>query len=149
MSNFAIAMEPTPLVRFLIPLHGGAGAEMGAVERRVDELLAGFHDSLAITYREAVLAEAFRTFADEWRRATRFQSSLDRITNHPAYRAVVELGEDVIPLVLGELETRPEPWFAALREIAKVDPVKPEDRGNMRAMADAWIRWGRDRGLIR
>lgn len=149
MSYFATAMEPPPLMRFLVRHPEGAGVDVTTVERRVDELLAGFHSSPAVTYREAIVAEAFRELADEWRRATRFQSSLDRITNHPAYRAVVDLGQDVVPAILRELKSRPEPWFAALREIAQSDPVRPEDRGNMHAMADAWLRWGRDHGLTR
>lgn len=149
MSYFASAMEPPSLVRFLGPRHQGAGADVATIERRMDELLADLQNSPAVTYRDAVVAEAFRGFAAEWRRATRFQSSLDLITSHPAYRAVVDLGDEVVPLILRELKTRPEPWFAALREIAHADPVRPADRGNMRAMTDAWLRWGRDHGLIR
>lgn len=148
MSYFALAAEPPPLVRVLMPRPEGAGGDLARVEQRVDELLASYHDSLALTYREAVLAEALFSLAEEWRRATRFQSSLDRITGHPAYRQIIQLGEEVVPLILQELKRRPEPWFAALREITQADPVRPEERGDIRAMADAWVRWGRSRRLI-
>ncbi len=149
MSNFALATEPPPLVRLLTSSPRGAGFDQARVEQSAGQLRVAYHDSLAITYREAALAETFRTHAEEWRRATRFQSSLEEITGHPAYRAIVLLGDEVVPLLLRELRRRPELWFAALREITHADPVRPEYRGDISAMADAWVRWGRERGLTR
>lgn len=148
MSSFVLTMEPPPLVRFLTPNREGAGSDLKRVEDRVRELRDDYYDSVAITYREAVIAEAFRSLSEEWRQATRFQSSVRHITNHLAYRAIVQLGEEVLPLILRELRRRPEPWFAALREITGADPVRPEHRGNMRAIAETWLRWGRDHGFI-
>ncbi len=148
MSSFVLTMEQPPFVRFLTQHPEGAGPELAKVEQWLRELRDELHESLAITYREAVLAEAFRSLAEEWRQATRFQSSLTRTTSHPTYRAIVQLGEEVVPLLLRELKQRPEPWFAALHEITGADPVRPEHRGNMRAIAGAWLRWGRDHGFI-
>lgn len=149
MSTFALVMEPPPMLRFLTSHPKGAGVDLVTVEQRVGELQEALHTSYALTYREALLAETFRTLAEEWRRATRFQSSLMHITAHPAYREIVQLGEEVIPLLLRDLSRQPEPWFAALREITGTDPVKPSQRGDMRAMAEAWLRWGRTHGFIR
>lgn len=149
MSHFALAGQPPPFMQVLTPYPQGAGTELRSVERRAAELLAGYHDSLVITYREALLGETFRKLADEWRSATAFDSSPDRITRHEAYRAIVDLGEEVAPLILRDLKRRPELWFAALRELLNVDPVRPEQRGNVRAMADAWLEWGQNHGLLR
>jgi len=93
------------------------------------------------------LTSRFRTLADEWRAATRFLASPAAAAEHPAYRAVVALGPDVVPLILAELADAPEPWFAALRELTGADPVLPADRGRPRAAADHWLAWGRARGL--
>ncbi|QDU24113.1 hypothetical protein [Urbifossiella limnaea] len=99
------------------------------------------------TVPSPALASRFRTLAAEWQAATRFLSSAAATANHPAYRAVVALGPDVVPLILAELAATPEPWFAALRELTGADPVPPADRGRPRAAADHWLAWGRARGL--
>jgi hypothetical protein len=74
---------------------------------------------------------------------------MSRAIAHPAYRAIVSLGDEAVPLLLEELQRQPEPWFAALREMTGEDPVLPAHRGKMQAMANAWIQWGRARGLIK
>ena len=127
----------------------GAGYEVATVDRRVRELEDELAESLVITYREAVLADTVKMLANMWRAETKFESSLTRVTGHPAYRAIVDLGAEVVPILLDQLRQRPEPWFAALREITGEDPVQPTQRGDMRLMADAWVRWGRERRLIR
>ena len=149
MSAVAGTLEPRVLGSVLIPLSAGAGADSESVGRKIRELWDAYKNSLAITYRERVLSETFRALAEEWRAATRFQSSMPRITEHPAYRAIVDLGDEVVPVLLCALQVRPEPWFTALREITGVDPVRPEQRGDLRAMTEAWLRWGRQHGLVR
>jgi len=94
-----------------------------------------------------VIAE-FQRLVSEWRDATQFQSSLALSTRHSAYQAIVHLGAEIVPALLRELKREPGPWFVALREITGVDPVDPVHRGNMQAMAAAWLKWGRDNGLI-
>ena len=149
MSTLALAFEPPPAVRVLEPHHEGAGADLEKLEHQIRELRRALHNSLSITYREAALADAFHALAEEWRSATRFQSSLTQVTGHDAYRSIIGLGDEIVPVLLRELCRQPEPWFAALREITGAEPVLPHQRGDMRAMADAWLRWGRQQGLIR
>jgi hypothetical protein len=67
---------------------------------------------------------------------------------HPAYRAIIDLGWQVVPLLLRDLEREPVHWFEALRAITGEDPVPPESWGNVSTMAATWLAWGRDRGLI-
>jgi hypothetical protein len=57
------------------------------------------------------------------------------------------MGTAVVPHLLRELERRPDHWFWALTAITGADPVKPEDRGKLRKMTDAWLRWGKEQGL--
>lgn len=100
-----------------------------------------------VTAPPPALTSRFRTLAGEWRDATRFLAGPSAAAEHPAYRAVVALGPDVVPLILAELAVSPEPWFAALRELTGADPVPPADRGRPRAAAEHWLAWGRARGL--
>ncbi len=100
------------------------------------------------TFTAAALDHAFQTRAAEWRAATRFASAPSAATEHPAYRAIIDLGSDVVPLILAALTDTPEPWFAALRELTGTDPVPPADRGRPAAAARHWLAWGHGRGLV-
>jgi hypothetical protein len=149
MSRLAEATRPARVVRSLVRDTNGAGPDTEELERRLREFEIGLRNSVAVTYRESSLREYFESLAEQWQTATRFDSSLARATAHPCYRAIVELGDEIVPVLLEQLQRGPEAWFTALREITGEDPVEPKQRGDMRAMARAWINWGRSRGIIR
>jgi hypothetical protein len=67
---------------------------------------------------------------------------------HPAYQQIIGMGERVVPVLLRELERRPNHWFWALKAITRQDPVPDEARGDFDAMVGAWLRWGRTQGYI-
>jgi hypothetical protein len=96
----------------------------------------------------AALVSTFQRLAKQWRTETGFLSSTSAIVAHPAYQAIIALGPPVVPLILQELEKEPAYWFEALRAIAREDPAAGEARGNFRALAAAWLDWGRARGLL-
>jgi hypothetical protein len=91
--------------------------------------------------------ERLRRLEARWTADTAFLSDADRIINHPAFRSIVELGEDVVPVLLRDLEATPSLWVWALPDITGEDPVPPDDRGNIRKMTAAWLEWGRAKGL--
>jgi hypothetical protein len=70
------------------------------------------------------------------------------MARHPAYQQILELGPPVLPLLLRDLTHRPEHWFLALHALTGANPVASEDRGNLRAMAAAWIAWGHAAGYL-
>lgn len=148
MTTFAISARRPPLTGCRTPVMHDPGRERAIVEDRWEEFQEGRAHSLALTDRREFLTAIVRSRAEEWRAASRFSSSMTQITAHHAYRAVVNLGSEVVPILLQELQRRPEPWFTALREITGENPVRSEQRGDMSAMADAWLRWGRARGLV-
>ena len=92
------------------------------------------------------LEERFQQLAGVWRRAVAPLSSVSEITRHPAYQEIIALGAEVVPLLLRELEQRPDDWFAALHAITGAAPIPPEDRGKIDRMAAAWVRWGKEHG---
>jgi hypothetical protein len=149
--SYALAVEPGRFVRLLSveSYASEGGRDLIAIEGKVRDLQNTYQTSAAITDRQLIVDEAFQILANDWRNATRLQSSLTKMTEHPAYREIIQLGEDVVPILLRELKRRPEPWFTALREITRVDPVSPEQRGDWQAMANAWLQWGRDRRIAR
>ncbi len=53
------------------------------------------------------------------------------------------MGKYAIPLILHDLGQTKAQWFLALRSIARESPVEPKDRGDVDAMTNAWLDWGR------
>ena len=91
---------------------------------------------------------AFDLLASEWKRDTVHLSSSTMMAEHHAYQKIIGMGEDAIPWILRDLEATHAQWFAALRAITKENPVRNEDRGNIQAMTDAWVSWGKNRQYI-
>lgn len=92
-----------------------------------------------------------RVFADcltRWKSETAFTSSITDIVMHPAYQRIIGLGPDVVPHILQELGDNGGHWSWALQALTGDNPVKEEDKGRVKRMADAWIDWGRKHQLI-
>jgi hypothetical protein len=98
--------------------------------------------------RMASAEQRFNELAEQWYIDTLASSSYYDKILHPAYQKILRLDAAAIPLILRELEAMPNDWFWALRIITETDPVQPEQAGDMQAMADAWLAWGRDEGYI-
>jgi len=88
-----------------------------------------------------------RQFEEQWKAETQFLSDAGRIINHPAFQAIISLGEPVVPFLLTDLESGPSLWVWALPEITGENPVPEADGGNIRKMTDAWLKWGLEKGL--
>lgn len=88
----------------------------------------------------------FHRLAAEWKKASIGLSSITAIAMIPAYQKIIGMGIKAVPLILAELWAegdQPSMWFWALKAITDDDPVRDEDRGDMVAMAKAWLEWGR------
>lgn len=92
--------------------------------------------------------EEFGRLSAEWKEDTRYVSSVTEIATHAAYQHIIGLGAEMVPLILRDLQQEPHQWFWALRAITGEDPVPLSAKGKVREMAEAWIQWGRGRGLI-
>lgn len=98
--------------------------------------------------KTARLKAEFDRLAAEWKRETRYHSSSDIIEEHPAYQAIIAMGEDVIPLILADLRQSMAHWFMALGRITGASPVRYEDRGKVEIMTAAWLDWGKQHRYI-
>ncbi len=90
----------------------------------------------------------FQRLAATWKEQSRFLSNTMQMAMLDSYQSIIGLGEPAVPLILEELRREPAQWFWALKAITEEDPVPPEARGQVRLMAQAWLDWGRQRGLI-
>lgn len=91
----------------------------------------------------------FNELADQWRRETALLSSLTKKITHPAYLRIIALGPDVVPLILRRLRDQPAYWFVALNALSsEPSPVPESDSASFSASREAWLAWGRSKGLI-
>jgi hypothetical protein len=92
------------------------------------------------------IAQSFRRLAQEWDRAVAHHSSSTIRNNHPAYRAIIALGPEVVPLLLRDMQDNHTHWFVALREITGANPIPASAAGNVPLMVDYWLRWAEENG---
>jgi hypothetical protein len=82
-----------------------------------------------------------------WRDETGHYSSSSRMTAHPACQGIIALGRPALPALFRDLEQTGDGHLAlALSTITGEQPVPAEDRGRIREVAEAWLRWARQKG---
>src|SRR4051794_32568750 len=96
-----------------------------------------------VTTPPAGIREQFEMLAQRWKAEVEFLSSTSAIINHPAYQDIIALGLPVVPLILRDLEHEPAHWFEALQTVTGENPVPREHWGNIPAMQQDWITWGK------
>jgi hypothetical protein len=93
------------------------------------------------------LARRFHELAEAWRRDTSFLSFTQQRAIHPAYQRIIGMGWAAVPLILRQLERRPDHWLWALESITGEAPARGAE--SFQAAVQAWLQWGRERGLLR
>lgn len=93
-------------------------------------------------------AEKFTRLVTRWRQETQALSSDSDIVANFAYHQIMGMGERALPLIFEEMEAHGGRWFWALRAITGENPVRPEDRGNVRRMTETWLKWARDHKYV-
>src|SRR5438067_6361781 len=91
------------------------------------------------------LEQRLRRLEAAWKADTEFLSDAGRIIGHPAFGEIVALGDAVVPLLLRDLEAASGLWVWALPAITGENPVSASDRGNIRKMSAACVKWRRVR----
>ena len=88
----------------------------------------------------------FRRLARQWSIAVQDVSSVHDIVSHPSYLRIIGKGPQVVSYIIRELERAPDHWFVALEAIVGDNPVRPDQRGNIFEMKEAWINWAEREG---
>jgi hypothetical protein len=92
------------------------------------------------------LVSDFNKLSGQWEQERPRGSDVLEMIMHPSYQRIIGMGHDVVPLLLKELDRKPEHWFWALHAITGADPVPPESQGNLKQMAASWVTWGKQQG---
>jgi hypothetical protein len=90
----------------------------------------------------------FQLLAEKWKEESRFLSFAKERTELLTYQAIIDMGKPIIPYILMEMQAHPNHWFAALKQLTGTNPILPEYKGNMKAMINDWILWGKKNQII-
>ncbi len=118
------------------------GESSGFVRVSVGEI-SGRTDDLP-SYPVISDAALFQLLVLQWHKERGATSSITQMAMCPAYQRIIGMGPKAIPLILQQLENNladPDHWFWALQALTGQDPVPPDARGDMSAMAHAWLEW--------
>jgi hypothetical protein len=99
------------------------------------------------------IEQQFRRLEAQWKADTLFLSDPGKIMGHPAMQAIIAIGEGVVPFILRDLQDKPSLLVWALPQITGENLAPPRVEGgflkwNLHAQIEAWLRWGREKGLV-
>jgi hypothetical protein len=89
--------------------------------------------------------DKFWQLVRQWEFDTKFQSSSSQILSHPSVAAIIQMGQEVIPLAVKALKDN---WFMAfvLHKVTGDWPVKDECAGNAPKIIESWRKWAKKHG---
>ena len=90
----------------------------------------------------------FDRLAADWKKRSRYFSNGARMAYLKPYQHIIGMGWSAVPLILLEMAREPDQWFWALESITEENPVPSDLVGNVRESTNAWLEWGRSRGVI-
>jgi hypothetical protein len=88
----------------------------------------------------------FSQLVEQWRRQSAVMSSVTEMSMLKPYQEIIGMGEAALPLIFDEMKGEPDHWFWALQAITGEDPIATEHSGNVAAMTQDWLDWGREHG---
>lgn len=96
-------------------------------------------------------ATEFNRLVADWKSHAGASSLVMTTAMQPAYQQMMAMGREILPLVFERIVAEPDEayqWFWALAAITRENPVPAHARGDIRAMAEAWLAWGRAQGYV-
>lgn len=118
----------------------------------IDEIILKAFAAGEVAVIDRTIAQKFHEQAEKWDRETGHISSPAQRFAHPSYVAILGMANDnrdeVVDLMLRDMRQNRREWFWALSYLTHENPIKREDAGKTDKMINAWINWGRKRGLL-
>jgi hypothetical protein len=117
-----------------------------AVQEGLQDALRELGNMVDSAFKQA----QFKALASEWKAKTILYSRVSDTVFDLAYQRIIGMGPDVVPFILEDLrDNGPNHWFWALRVITNENPATKEMAGNMVAMTEAWLQWGKNKGYLK
>ena len=105
-----------------------------------------------------MVLEEYQKLRDELNYQTGHLSSSAQVKRHPTYQKIIDLGKEIIPIMLDEIDhfrqTGEEEFFPgwwAFSILAHFNGGWPEEKpepGVLDSCADVWLRWGKKNGYL-
>jgi hypothetical protein len=92
--------------------------------------------------------ETFGIYVEIWEEATEIPVESENPTDHPAFQAIVEGGEAMVPFILALIQRRPSRIVDALFHITGENPCPVGHEDNLEYVVLHWLAWGRARDLV-
>jgi hypothetical protein len=86
------------------------------------------------------IEDVFNELYTQWREKTKFHSYIGSSTD-VYHEKIIQLGWRAVPFIIKKLKEEPTHLFIALSRITGENPVKKENMGKVRKMAEDWIQW--------
>ena len=93
---------------------------------------------------EEEFASVFKWLHETWKKEVRLFSSASEITEHPAYLAMIGLGDRSIRYMLDDLRKSFDHWTNALRRLTG-HRLPPDVAPNAASIRKAWLDWAENR----
>ena len=103
---------------------------------------------MSVPVVEAELRERFEQLRDDWKAQSLYLSNTAQMAILWPYQQIIGMGPAVLPLILAELERETDHWFWALEAISGENPVPADTAGDVGKSMEAWVGWGRRKGLV-
>jgi hypothetical protein len=76
-----------------------------------------------------------------WLEETKYLSNSDLIYRNNNYKKILEIGSEIIPILIDDLRKNEIDWFNALEVLTGSNPVLEEHRGIYDKMKNDWLNW--------
>jgi hypothetical protein len=92
------------------------------------------------------LQQEFNLLSTRWKSETESLSSIKKKITHPDYLKIIEMGSEVIPIILQSLLKDPDHWFVALNKISGENPISYG--ASFQDAVIGWLQWGQSKGFF-
>jgi type I restriction enzyme M protein len=133
------------IARFMMPIND---ALIDWIKRRWQQTEVSGRQIVEAMADEKGSAEDVVRLLAEWERKRPRGMNVEAMASHPIYQSIIGMGWSAVPALIAQLRKKPGHWFSALHSITGANPVQPAEEGKLSKMADAWIKWGADRGYV-
>ena len=150
MSKITIIVEADPAERFLEPILNFFKGQPDITIDRAGQTVTVKSSAKTDRFLEkkTTLADRFEALFQTWKTETALLSSGSAMVSHPAFEAIIRLGDHAIPFVLLKLQDEPTHLFYALYKMTGENPVPQTHVGNLPKMRADWLNWGREKGYL-
>ena len=90
--------------------------------------------------------DEFNYHADAWEYAVFL--TMEEMFADEDYQHIIEMGPQVVPLILRRLQAQPNWWSPALIKLTGIDPTAGQARGRLAVETEAWLKWAEQQGYL-